>query len=212
MPDLRPIDNWIELHSGKKFNPASFSGFNVKLDDIFVVLPRLCRYNGHTKRFYSVAEHCILMAEYVAKQSWATPRDVLVALHHDDAEYVLSDLVRPIKQDMPEFKIMEQLVEKVVFGALGLPTTLPNWLHTLDLQILVDERKHVINPSSNTWAIDGQPGLGVKPWKFMWRFESYVRWRFKRMHYKWMKRYADQLRQLAEGVDPNSELLKASTY
>lgn len=190
---LHDVDNWVELHSGVKYHPDTFSLEDVLVSDIAVALSRLARYNGHSRRFYSVAEHTCLIADHVAEQPWAKPLDVLIALHHDDAEYLISDLVRPIKQTIPEFKIREKSIEKVVFTALWLPTELPDWLHEMDYQILVDERKHIMNPSANVWQVDGQPGLGVTPWKVAWRFEAWTRWNWLSRHDYWMKAHLQDI-------------------
>jgi len=135
-------DGWIELGSGLPFyfgaEPPQLASMML-VEDIAQSLSRLCRYNGHTKRHYSVAEHCILMADYVDRQG-GSALDCLTALHHDDAEYIIGDLPRPVKYKMPQFKELETRLDEAVAIRFETIWPMPPWLKELDARILVDER------------------------------------------------------------------------
>jgi hypothetical protein len=87
---LRPLDPW----------PGDF-----RIEDIAWSLAHQCRYNGHTKMFYSVATHSLLVSYFLP------PRLRLEGLLHDASEAYLSDLPSPIKQAMPEYQKVEYALE-----------------------------------------------------------------------------------------------------
>lgn len=62
------------------------------LPDIAHALAMQCRWGGHTREFYSVAQHCVLVSE-ILPPAWQ-----LWGLLHDAAEAYLHDLIRPIKR------------------------------------------------------------------------------------------------------------------
>lgn len=68
----------------------------IRIQDIAHALSMSCRWGGHVTRFYSVAEHAVTVSRLVEAASddlrWA-----LAALHHDDHEAYLGDLITPVK-------------------------------------------------------------------------------------------------------------------
>ncbi|WP_185847867.1 metal-dependent phosphohydrolase [Brucella abortus] len=193
-------DGWIETRSGRRFHFADPMAHEIVLEDVADVLPRLCRYNGHTRRWYSVAEHCCLMADWVEKQPWATPLDALTALHHDDAEYIIGDLPRPIKQVLPEFKAIEERLDRAVSIRFGTIWPFPAWLKEVDSRILRDERGLVMNPSDNEWGTDELEPLGVRPWEIMGRLQWFVRGCWLGRHRRLTRLVLDRMDQ--DGHDP----------
>lgn len=178
-------DGWIEVISGGQFHFVEPRQDEIRVEDVAYSLSRLCRYNGHTRRHYSVAEHCCLMADWVAEQEWSTPRDVLTALHHDDAEYIIGDLPRPVKVMMPQFKEVETVLDQALARKFGTVWPFPDWLKELDARILVDERRSVMNPSDNEWGTDTLEPLGLR---FKWltgRSSWLTRRAFLRRHRYW---------------------------
>lgn len=182
---MQRIDDWMETASGVRFHFLNPSPEQVVLEDVALALSRACRYGGHTRRFYSVAEHCCLMSDWVLEQPWGDPMKALVALHHDDAEAYIGDLPRPAKQNMPQFKAVEERIDEAVARRFGLEYPHPAWLKDVDTRILVDERAAVMRRSGNAWSIDGQLPLGVRPWNLMGRWTWWVRsewlWRHHRL-------------------------------
>ena len=87
---------------------------NVKVEDIYIrdiahALSLLCRYTGHTSKFYSVAEHCVLLSE--AENMPGTP---LARLLHDASEAYLGDVSSPLKLLLPHYQYLENRVHKVI--------------------------------------------------------------------------------------------------
>jgi hypothetical protein len=161
---------WIGLYSGGAIHFAAPAMEEINIIDVAHSLSCLCRYNGHTKRFYSVAEHSCLMSDWVMKQSWATPRDGLTTLHHDDAEYVIGDMARPVKMNMPQFKAAERVLDQALARKWGTEYPFPRWLKELDSRIINDEKYGVMLPTDLDWGVDRLEPLGVKFWSMLGRF------------------------------------------
>jgi len=175
----------METASGVMFHFMDPKPEQIVLEDVALALSRTCRYGGHTKRFYSVAEHTILMADWVLDQPWGDYKKALTALHHDDAEAYIGDLPRPCKQNIPQFKAIETGIDKVLAERFSLEYPFEPWLKTADTAILIDERAQVMNKSGNTWVIDKHPPLGVKTWWLLGRWSWWVRNEWLSRHHEW---------------------------
>ncbi len=178
-------DGWIELVNGTRFYFGAPTGDMIKVEEIAHSLARICRYNGHTTRHYSVAEHDILMADHVAKQWWATPQDVLTALHHDDAEYIIGDMSSPVKMKTPQFKEHELVLDQAIALKFGTIWPFPDWVKAFDSRIVKDERLSVINPSDNDWGVDDLEPLGVRFKHITGRFPMLMKRAFLARHEYW---------------------------
>lgn len=178
-------DDYTELSSGIAFRFDNPTLDMVQLHDIAWSLSRTCRYNGHTRRHYSVAEHCVVMADWVAKLPGSTARDVLTALHHDDAECVIGDLIRPVKDKVPDFKTIENRIDELIARKFGTIFPLPAWLKEIDFRILHDERLEFMLKSGNIWASDKVPPLGVKFFEVQGRSAYLMRRKFIARHNYW---------------------------
>lgn len=164
-----PKHAWMETHSGLRFNYVLMDETAVTVPDIAHALSHMCRYNGHVRRFYSVAEHCVLLAQFVRSRGGEAEQQ-MIALFHDGAEAYLADVVRPAKRRIPEYIALEGQVDKAVASALakyGHRFPFPAWLKEIDTRILKDERAQAMNPSPHAWAIDDLKPLGVRV--RMWR-------------------------------------------
>ena len=107
---------WIPTFSGRVFDLENPSADVVHIDDIAHALAYQCRFNGHCREFYSVAQHSVLVADIVAERG-GKPGGELAALLHDAAEAYLGDIVAPLKHKLPDFRRIEKRVEAVVLKA-----------------------------------------------------------------------------------------------
>jgi len=91
------VTPWMQTYTGRRIVLENPCNIPVELVDIAHSLSMTCRFGGHCSRFYSVAEHCVHVAEYV--WSRGGDRDVqALALMHDAAEAYLGDLISPVKR------------------------------------------------------------------------------------------------------------------
>ena len=109
----------ILLRSGNYFDLQDPSASRFEVTDIAHALSNICRFTGHTKQFYSVAEHSVLCSYLVPHE------DRMVALMHDAAEAFIGDVSSPLKKLLPDYKAIERGVEEHVFSTLGLPYPFP---------------------------------------------------------------------------------------
>lgn len=172
---------WMETYSGKQFFFMDPHPSTIDEVDIAHAIGKLCRYGGHTRKFYSVAEHCCRLAQYVAKLHPNDTQLAFEALMHDSTEGYLVDMPRPIKQQLPDYKVIEEKLARAIALRFGLRHPFPRLIHELDSRILVDERKQAMSKSKNNWGIDGLEGLGIHlqfwdpveaPYKFLTYFKD----------------------------------------
>jgi len=94
-------EQWIQTFTGKKFYPFSPKVEDICIEDIAHALSLICRFNGHCREFYSVAQHsCLVSGLCGAKRKNASKyhQDLAkLGLLHDAAEAYLGDIARPIK-------------------------------------------------------------------------------------------------------------------
>lgn len=114
----------IETFTGDAFDIFHPTVQAVHLIDIAHALGMICRYNGHCTERYSVAEHSVHVANYLACTGWSN-RVCLLGLLHDAAEAYIGDLCRPIKT-MPElrpYRVVEEACQRVILEKFGLEET-----------------------------------------------------------------------------------------
>ena len=76
-----PTEHEVETFSGRYVNVKSPDPDTIHLTDIAHALSNICRYGGHCKHFYSVAQHSVFCAERIRRQGGGRWQQ-LAALHH----------------------------------------------------------------------------------------------------------------------------------
>lgn len=165
--------DWIQTASGRQFWPLDPRPEDIHIEDIAHALAHLCRYGGHARRFYSVAEHSVLMARAMQ------PEHRLWALLHDAAEAYLVDVPRPIKPFLPGYAEIEGRIMGAICARFGLAVDMPPEIKAADRAILTDEMRQAMAPPPVRWSTEGEPlGVTLKFWppddarmKFLLAFE-----------------------------------------
>ena len=155
------VGDWMMTHSGRRFWPMDPRPTEVDFRDIGHALSLICRYGGHCRRFYSVAEHsCLLAGYFLDRGDWTWAR---YALLHDAPEAYIGDMVRPLKASMPRFKTAERAIERAIFSRAGLgDSEIPHEVHAADAAIIGDEMRALFRPENFERAGWSPPeGLGV---------------------------------------------------
>jgi len=122
---------WMQSYTGRKIWPVDPRPEDIDLADIAHALSNLCRYGGHCKRFYSVAEHSVHVS-YMVPTRYAKE-----ALMHDASEAYLVDVPRPLKRLLPDYKVAEDKQSTVIAGKYGLKYPWPEEVHTADNQVML---------------------------------------------------------------------------
>lgn len=157
-PD-RVTESSIQTFTGEMFDIYYPDPEKINLPDIAHALSMLCRYGGHSRNFYSVAEHSVMMADYFDQRG---EQDLArVALLHDATEAYMGDLVRPLKMSlsMVRYREVEAQLQAVIYEKFRLPPEHPLEVKDADLRICNDERVVLMLP--RPWTIDGLLPLGV---------------------------------------------------
>jgi len=141
-------NSYIETYTGRKFYVLDPNPDDISIIDIAHALSMMCRYNGHSKFFYSVSEHSVLVANNVPKEH------MLWGLLHDASEAYLADIASPIKPHLSNYKELEKNVMKAVCQRFGLPEEMPDDVHEIDIEMLRRESYYLMKSRGDGWAVN----------------------------------------------------------
>lgn len=141
----------ITTHTGQQVNPISPDPHSIRLADIAHALSLICRWGGHCKEFYSVAQHSVIVS-YICPPSIAK-----WGLLHDAAEAYIGDMTRPLKLQMPAFRDAETTVMRAVATAFSLPWPEPEGLKEWDNILQVLEARWLMHDNRALIHEDGRP-------------------------------------------------------
>lgn len=125
----KPVRAWQRMLSGRRLDLLDPTPVDIEIEDIAHGLAFVARWNGQTFGDfpYSVAEHSLLV-EALLPRIWAgtEPKWQLAALLHDAPEYVIGDMISPVKAAVgPDYGILDDRLAAAIHIRFGLPATLP---------------------------------------------------------------------------------------
>ena len=91
---------WQRMLSGRRLDLLDPAAIDIEVEDIAHGLAFLARWNGQTvgEFPYSVAEHSLLVEKIFKRLNpRSNPEQMLIALLHDAPEYVIGDMISPVK-------------------------------------------------------------------------------------------------------------------
>lgn len=144
------MKHWILTHTGKQFSFENPTSDMISLEDIAHALTKMCRFNGHCDRFYSVAEHSLRVSLQLPDQL------KLWGLLHDATEAYLPDVTRPLKQLLPEFKLIEHKVLVAIAQKFELDLPYAIEVTKADMRMLKTEKLRLFSEEAATHAWDPQ--------------------------------------------------------
>lgn len=139
----------ILTYTKKMFDPLHPDVALIDIRDIAHALSMLCRANGHFKTFYSVGQHSINCAKE-AKARGLSVRIQLACLLHDASEAYLSDVTRPVKQELPKYKEIEAPLQEAIWNKwleAPLSEEETKQVFAIDDAILADEFLNLMDTS-----------------------------------------------------------------
>ena len=120
---------WQRMLSGRRLDLLDPTPMDIEIEDIAHGLAFVARWNGQTKGDwpYSVAEHSLLVEEIFSRLNpGIATRWQLAALLHDAPEYVIGDMISPVKAAVgPGYGTLDDRLAAAVHLRFGLPTVLP---------------------------------------------------------------------------------------
>lgn len=159
MENLGP---WIQTATGKPFRLLQPQPEDVCIEDIAHALSHICRFTGHCKFFYSVAQHSFHVSQIVP------PAIAMEGLLHDAAEAYTGDVSRPLKQILNNYALIEANIMLAIRHAFGIYTRPEH--HALikeaDNIMLETERRDlmVAHPDAEWKASDKVMDTTIVPW------------------------------------------------
>ena len=133
---------YLQTVSGRWVNPFDPDPDQLNAGDIARALANQCRFGGHSRVFYSVAQHSVIVSEQV-EQRGGDAEDAFAALMHDATEAYLGDMPHPLKHRSPlgaAFKVAEDRLEEAIRGRFGIKADVPE-IKRVDRALLATERR-----------------------------------------------------------------------
>ncbi len=159
---------WVQLADGSPWSLFTDPRNTVDWHTLAHGLGNLCRFNGHCRPFYSVAEHCWRVGQAV------DPEHRLAALLHDAHEAILGDITAPVKAALQHLNCrhgldqLEDTADAQIHAAAGLPWPLPAATRAAvkraDLVLLATEKRDLMVTPRRPWAALPAPlPMTIKP-------------------------------------------------
>jgi 5'-deoxynucleotidase YfbR-like HD superfamily hydrolase len=133
---------YLQTVSGRWVNPFDPDPAQIDPGDIARALANQCRFGGHSRTFYSVAQHSVIVSELV-EQRGGDVEDVFAALMHDATEAYLGDMPHPLKHRSAlgsAFKTAEDQLERVIRRRFAIKPDVPE-VKRADRALLATERR-----------------------------------------------------------------------
>ena len=148
MPSNR-TGGWLLTAHGHVFYPLDPRPEEIFIEDIAHALSRQCRFGGHTRHYYSVAQHSVL----VSGAATSTDRGIaLCGLLHDATEAYLVDVPTPVKAELREYRDIETNLWLAIADRFSLPAVMPDEVHQADLDVLFTERRDLLPRMGPMWS------------------------------------------------------------
>ena len=120
---------WQRMLSGRRLDLLDPTSVDIEVEDIAHGLAFVARWNGQTigEFPYSVAEHSLLVEEIFTRLNpKAKPAQRLIALLHDAPEYVIGDMISPVKASVgPGYDHLDKRLAAAIHMRFGLSTIIP---------------------------------------------------------------------------------------
>lgn len=205
------IGDWMVTYTGRQFWPVDPRPYEVDIRDIAHALAHTCRFAGHCRTFYSVAQHSVLCYEQVTELHLQLP-----TLMHDAAEAYMPDIARPLKRQWKHVAApVEENILMAIWSAFSIPLwTLPH-LHQeikdIDNRMLMTEKRDIMTPHPFPWHPDD-----VAPQPYPEKIEP---WSPERAKHEFLERYCSIMqsrRHFTEavplGLKPTAGIINMKKY
>jgi hypothetical protein len=168
------INPYIRLHSGRKFYFLDPKPNQIDITDVAISLSRLPRFCGHTSKPYFVGQHCCIACDLAPDN---LKRAVLM---HDMAESVTNDIPAPLKVCLPQFKEVENRVERMLAKKFRVPFPFPSGVKEIDLKMLTTEQRDLM--PGDEWSFSPFLPYDIKivPWDSRKTYREFLK-RFHRL-------------------------------
>lgn len=183
--DLGPYINTI---SGNPFFLGHPDESVIDPAEIAYALSNLCRFTGHVKEFYSVAQHCVLVSRHVPQAGDGHAGYALEGLLHDAAEAYTGDINHPLKVMLGKaFSGIEAAIELAIAVEFNAQWPWPDVVKDADYAAYATEIRDVAPPRVPVMFEGGYPHeKTLKPW-----IEPIVGWSPEYARKMWIRRFEE---------------------
>ncbi len=161
--------SWVLTYTGRAFFPLDPRAEDIDIHDIAHALSLLCRFTGHTRTFYSVADHCLRVSAVVEAKARHDAETLgiggddrvrtaaLAGLLHDAAEAYVADVASPVKPWLGGYDQIEGRILSVVMAKYRLPAELPYAVKEADAILLATEARDLMPRLPRAWDLPARP-------------------------------------------------------
>lgn len=170
MPVHVPTNYEVETFSGRYVDTGNPSPESICIEDIAHALSSICRFGGHSLRFYSVAEHAVFVSRRIESEGYNSGV-VMQGLHHDDAEAYLGDIPRPLKALLqPIYGLLSKQMDEAISVSLGLSNhaEYASLVKEADNFALLVEANHLMLSHGINWEGSDMVEVGAPPTPDYW--------------------------------------------
>ncbi|NOT72427.1 MAG: DUF4031 domain-containing protein [Hyphomicrobium sp.] len=159
---------------GKRLDLLNPSPKDMNLGEIALSMSNQCRYNGCVSRFYSVAEHSVLMSWWAKDEGYDETTRIAMMMH-DAHEAYTGDITKSVQDVLfmgnpharADFEALKDRIDAAIKELIGFRyDTKSVVVVEADQRILLDERRVLLAPGDPpiVWGVDeeGYAPLGVK--------------------------------------------------
>lgn len=140
--------SWLQTYTGKAVSLPKPHPDEIDIIDIAHSLAFQCRYNGHSKRFFSVSQHSCHIHDLVPDEL------KLAGLMHDASEAYLCDIPRPLKPFLQGYKEIENDIMGIIAEKYGVTQDALQAVKEYDDRILLNERDQLCSKPPKPWMIE----------------------------------------------------------
>jgi len=210
---MRRRGDWIQTYTGRKFWPLDPRPEEIFIEDVAHALALQCRFIGHCRVPYSVAEHSWRMSCRLPLWEFHAPPGpydgiahldqvpaALWALLHDAPEAYLGDFARPLKYSRFFgwfYRRAERRLMRAICERYSLPRQEPESVKWADRVMLLWEQRDLMGIAPDSWGIQDSrfqiPERRLEPFSaslierlFLSRFKR-LRERLEREKWQWAR-------------------------
>lgn len=136
---------WMQTFTGKRYSFLKPTPEMIDIVDIAHALAHTCRFGGHVKHFYSVAQHSVNVSLTVE------PKFAFEALMHDAHEAYVGDVLKPFKELLDSYAYLSGIASDVVRKAFNLPIVVSDHVRGWDTRWLGHEAWQLMAGDKSDW-------------------------------------------------------------
>lgn len=157
--------DWMQTYTGRQFWPLDPRPEEIEIEDIAHAIANQCRFAGHCRVFYSVAQHSVLVSLLAGEHDRMAMR---AALLHDASEAYVVDVPRPLKRFLPNYAEIEDRVMRAIEVRFDLETGIlehPSIKHWDEVMLATEARDIMGGETGGKWSLRAAPDCEkIEPW------------------------------------------------